>query len=223
MAQSHNFNNWMYEEIFPVLHGDILEIGSGLGTFSEKIIKDFPNSSITLSEISTNYLEMLKKKFQSQKISIFKLELNSKTDYDKIGYEKYDSIFALNVLEHVKNDEFALEQLYKMLKRNGKLVLLVPCHKFLYNKIDENVGHYRRYTKNELKSKIFKTKFKIEKMIYFNMLGIIGWYINGNLFHDSEVNPSAAKLFEKIVPIEKFIEKIFGRPTGLSIICYLKK
>ena len=47
MSASHRFNDWMYKEILPSLRGDILEIGSGIGTFSEKLIKDFPHSSLT--------------------------------------------------------------------------------------------------------------------------------------------------------------------------------
>jgi len=85
------------------------------------------------------------------------------------------------VEEHIKNDELALGFLYKMLRKGGKLILLVLCHKFLYNVIDESIGHWRRYTKSELISKIMKTKFRIEKIFYFNVLGMIGWYLNGNI------------------------------------------
>src|SRR3989338_6811337 len=153
MVSCHNFNNWMYQEILPGLKGDILEIGSGLGVFSEKIIHDFPNSSITLSEISTKYVADLRNKFSQKRVTICKLDLNKKEDYEQIGYEKFDSIFALNVLEHVENDTFALKQLYQMLRPDGNLIILVPCHKFLYNVIDHQVAHFRRYTEKELVQK----------------------------------------------------------------------
>jgi len=41
---SQNFTNWMYQEIFPRLKGNILEIESCLGTYSKRTIKDFPES-----------------------------------------------------------------------------------------------------------------------------------------------------------------------------------
>ena len=75
-----------------------------------------------------------------------------------------------------------------MLKDNGRLVILVPCHKFLYNVIDKNVGHFRRNSKKELEVKIRKTGFTIEKMYYFNSLGVLGWYLNGNVFKNSKVS-----------------------------------
>jgi 2-polyprenyl-3-methyl-5-hydroxy-6-metoxy-1,4-benzoquinol methylase len=215
----------MYREMLPALRGDILEIGSGLGTFSEKIIRDMStHCHITLTEISSSYLEQLQNRFSSHNnVSIYKLDLNNKADYDKVGHEKFDTIVAMNVLEHVKNDEFTLEQLCRLLKKHGMLVVLVPCHKFLYNVIDRNVGHFRRYTKKELEHKIRKAQFSIERMFYFNMFGIIGWYLNGNLAKKTQINSAALKIFDRLVPLSQHIEKLTGKKVGLSIICYLKK
>jgi ubiquinone/menaquinone biosynthesis C-methylase UbiE len=215
----------MYKEISQGLKGDILEIGSGLGTVSEKIITDMsPASRIILTDISSCYLEQLQEKFSCNKnVSVCRLDLNCKADYDKVGYEKFDSIVALNVLEHVQNDEFALQQLYKMLKNEGTLILLVPCHKFLYNVIDTNVGHFRRYTKKELEYKVSKTRFVIQQIFYFNMLGIVGWYLNGNLAKNANINSTASKIFDRLVPVSQNLEKIMGKKIGLSIVCYLRK
>lgn len=218
-----NFNNWIYDEIQSGLAGDLLEVGSGIGTFSEKIIKNFPTSSITLSDVSNNYVENLKKKFQNNHVSVEKLDLNNNKDFQRIGYGRFDSVFAINVLEHVKDDEYCIEQLYKMLRENGTLIILVPCHKFLYNIIDSKIGHFRRYTKKELKTKIGKTHFKIEKMFYFNMIGILGWYLNGDLKKKVEINKTLFNIFDKTIPVFRFFETITGKKIGLSIICFLRK
>ncbi|MDE2589986.1 MAG: methyltransferase domain-containing protein, partial [Patescibacteria group bacterium] len=148
---------------------------------------------------------------------------NNEQDFIKIGYEKFDSIIAINVLEHVENDEFAIKELYKMLKNEGTLIILVPCHKFLYNDIDAKVGHFRRYSKVDLEFKVKKTHFKIAKIFYFNMLGILGWYINGNLIKSSTVSPTATKIFDRITPLSRFSERILRRKVGLSLICFLRK
>lgn len=238
VSQNNRFNNWIYNEILPGLKGDILEVGSGIGTISEKIVRDLPLSNITLTDISLQYVKKLEERFLSKSntnnnaynknknknnISVCKLDLNCKEDYEKIGYEKFDSIIAINVLEHVEDDVFALQQLQKMLKKEGMLIILVPCHKFLYNIIDKKVGHLRRYTKKDLEFKIRKTQFIVEQTFYFNMLGIVGWYINGNLAKSPKINGTASRLFDRTVPLLKSVEKITGRKIGLSIICYLKK
>jgi SAM-dependent methyltransferase len=231
VSQNNRFNNWIYDEILPGLKGDILEVGSGIGTFSEKIIRDFPLSHITLTDISLAYVKRLEKRFSksnnnnddNNNISICKLDLNCKEDYDKIGYERFDSIIAINVLEHVENDIYALQQLHKLLKNGGMLIILVPCHKFLYNIIDKKIGHLRRYSKKDLEFKITETRFNVERMFYFNMLGIIGWYVNGNLAKSPKINRNASELFGRIVPLLKYAEKMTAKKIGLSIICYLKK
>ena len=218
-----NFTKWVMDETFSKLKGDILEIGSGLGTYSEQIIKNHPDSKITLSDISLSYIQNLKKSFLSDSVNVFKLDLNIKDDFKEIGYDKFDSIIAINVLEHVKDDEFALSELYKMLKNNGTLIILVPANKFLYNIIDKNIGHWRRYTKKELKNRLSEKNFLIEKIYSFNILGILGWFLNGNIFKKSEINQNASSLFDKLVPFMKILEKYSGRPFGLSVICYCKK
>jgi len=218
-----NFTKWVIDETSSELKGNILEIGCGLGTYSEHLIKNYPNSNITLSDISLSYIHNLKEKFSSPKIQFYKLDLNNIDDFSKIGYDKFDSIIAINVLEHVKDDEFALRELYKMLKKEGSLIILVPAYKFLYNIIDKSIGHWRRYTKKELKEKLVKNNFSIKKMHSFNILGIFGWYLNGNVFKKSEINKEASSLFDKLVPAMKIIEKLSRRKFGLSIICYCKK
>jgi SAM-dependent methyltransferase len=225
LSQTRLFNDWIYEQIFPGIKGDILEVGSGIGTFSEKIIWDLPNSNITLTDVSTRYVKQLEQKFchNNSRVSSYKLDLNSKDDCQKIGYGKFDSIIAINVLEHVEHDEFALHQLYDMLGMEGRLIILVPCYRFLYNTIDNDIGHFRRYTKSDLESKIKNTKFSIDQLFYFNMLGVVGWYINGNLGKSPKINSTASKVFDRTVPLLKLVEKIIGRRIGLSLICYLKK
>lgn len=218
-----NFTKWVAEETFSELKGDILEIGSGLGTYSKQIIENFPNSKITLTDISPSYVKSLEKNFGSKSINVFKLDLNNKEDFKKIGYEKFDSIIAINVLEHVKDDNFALLELHKMLKKDGTLIILVPSNKFLYNIIDKSIGHWRRYSKLELKTKVLNTDFHIKKIYSFNMLGMLGWFLNGNVFKKSEINKNASSLFDKLVPIMKIIEQVLRKSFGLSLICNCKK
>jgi SAM-dependent methyltransferase len=226
-ARSHRFTEWLYHEVSAAIKGDVLEIGSGIGTYSEKIIRDKrPVSRVMLTDIAPRYVEILTEKFcfkNNDNVSVSRLDLNRVDDYEKIGYEKFDSILSLNVLEHVQNDVFALQQLYRMLKDGGTMVLLVPCHKFLFNVLDKKAGHFRRYTKKELERKISITQFTIERIFYFNMLGILGWYLNGSLAKNPNINGRAYKVFDSLVPLSEYFESLIGRRFGLSIICYLKK
>jgi ubiquinone/menaquinone biosynthesis C-methylase UbiE len=228
ISENYRFNDWMFRQINKGLretNGNVLEVGSGLGTFSDKIIQcKSPESKIILTDISDKYLRRLRQKYSSHKnVTVCRLDLDRGEDYGKIGYGMFSFIIALNVLEHIKDDQFALQELYGMLQKDGMLVILVPCHKFLYNVIDVNVGHYRRYAKKELLKKINMTHFYVERISYFNTLGIAGWYINGNLWREPRINRVASKWFDRLVPVLEYLDRITFNITGLSLICYLKK
>lgn len=218
-----NFTKWIFDEVSPALKGNILEVGSGLGTFSEHIINKFPESSITLSDISNIYMKNLKDRFGSKRVDVYKLDLNNSEDFQKISHKKFDSIIAINVLEHIENDKLALRQLRDLLNPDGTLVILVPANKFLYNVIDKSIDHWRRYTKDELRTKLQEHQFSVKRIFSFNILGMIGWYINGNIFKNPVINKQASGIFDKLIPIMKIVEKLLGRKIGLSIICFAKK
>jgi len=225
VAQSDNFNNWMYGEIKPYVKGDILEVGSGLGTFSQKIIADFPQSEIYLSDINEEYLLKLREKFGvKNNVKVIKLDLNNKSDFTAIGENKFNAIICLNVLEHVVDDSLALQEMKKLLKPDGFLILLVPSHPWLYNKLDRAVGHYRRYNQQELKQKLTQVGFKLERIFHFNFFAIFGWFGEGSVLQQSIHNHNLFWLFDKLVPIFKWLEKHFlFKRLGISLIVIAKK
>lgn len=214
---SNKFTDWLFDQIKSDIRGNILEIGSGVGTYSKKLIKKYGKDKVVLSDIDSEYLKNLKNEFKKTKI--LNLDLNKKPNLNL----KFDTIIALNVLEHVKNDSDALMNLKKILKPNGNLILLVPAHKNLFNEIDKAVGHFRRYKKKELIKKSLKAGFEIKKVFYFNFLAIPAWYVNGNILKKAAISEGAMGFYNKLVPILRFTEeKILKKRVGISLIIILK-
>ena len=215
---------WTYSEIKPYLKGTILEIGSGIGRISKKIVQNYPKNKIYLSDIDQKYIEFLKEKFKNNlNIQCIKLDLNNLADFKNLE-NKFDSGFANHVLEHVKDDVLALNEIYKVLKENGTFVIIVPIHPVLFNSLDISLGHYRRYATKDFVEKIAKTQFKIKKITYMNLPGIIGWYLAGNILKKNTLSKSAIKLYDLGVPFFKFIERnIFRKKIGLAMIVVLEK
>lgn len=222
LDKANNFTDWMYDEIRPYLKGNIFEVGSGQGTYSRKIIKDFPNSKIVLSDIDKDYVGKLGR-FASRDVAVLDVDISKKEDFKKIKFP-IDSFFALNVLEHIEDDLSAMNNVYDALRPGGRFIVLVPAHKFLYNCIDESIGHYRRYTSADMLEKVSKTKFKVKRLFYFNFLSIFGWYLNGNILQKKVINEGAVGLLNKLVPILKFFETyILRKRMGISLIVILEK
>jgi 2-polyprenyl-3-methyl-5-hydroxy-6-metoxy-1,4-benzoquinol methylase len=221
--KANRFTDWMFSEINPYIEGNILEVGSGIGTFSKKITSDFKDRKIILSDIDPEYVKGLRNAYSPNKnIQAIKLDLGRSSDFQNIN-NKINTVIALNVLEHVENDVDALKNIYNLLAPNGKLILLVPAHKFLFNCIDVSLDHFRRYTKKELLQKISQTDFKLKKLFYFNFPAIVGWYFNGNILKKN-ISEGSVSLFNKFIPLFRFFEKyILQKKVGISLIAILKK
>ncbi|UYP47701.1 hypothetical protein NEF87_003986 [Candidatus Lokiarchaeum ossiferum] len=63
----------------------------------------------------------------------------------------FDLVSALDVIEHVKNDQLAASELVRVLKTKGTLLLSVPHRMKYYSHQDVIIGHYRRYELNQLR------------------------------------------------------------------------
>jgi SAM-dependent methyltransferase len=153
ISEADNFNRWMYQTIKPHCSGNILEVGSGIGNISQFFLAD--NQEISLSDLSTDYFRILENKFSSYPNlkSLFTLDFAEKeleTKYPQL-IGKFDTVFALNVLEHVPDHEQSIRNCYKLLKPGGKLVILVPAFQSLFNQFDVALEHQRRYTPQTLK------------------------------------------------------------------------
>jgi len=77
----------------------------------------------------------------------------------------YDLLLCGEVLEHIEDDEHFLEEISRLAAINAVLILTVPLDMSLWSKADENAGHFRRYTKSEIFSKLQKAGFIIEEYV----------------------------------------------------------
>ena len=85
---------------------------------------------------------------------------------------EFDVVCMFDVLEHIEQDDKALENSFNMLSAGGKIALTVPSHMWLWNRDDAIAGHKIRYTKKELINKLESSGFEILKARYF-FIGII--------------------------------------------------
>jgi SAM-dependent methyltransferase len=225
MAEAYQLNKWMYNTIKPYCTGNILEIGSGIGNLSDFFIKD--KYSITLSDIRKNYCELLREKFSENNCCKGVIELDisdpliSAKDYPYNG--KFDTVFSLNVVEHIKDDSGAVKNCFSLLKPGGTLIILVPAGKKLYNSFDRELEHYKRYSRKELINLVESNNFCVKKIQYFNFVGMFGWFIFGNILKRKLIPKNQTKIFNFLTPIFKLFDAIVFRKAGLSLIIFATK
>lgn len=216
ISKADRFNLWMYETIVPFCQGNILEIGSGIGNITQYFVLD--NKNITLSDLRENYCALLKEKFPENEV----VKIDLVADGFELKYSDYlntfDSVFALNVIEHIEHDSLAIHNCKKLLKPGGKLVILVPAYQFLYNEFDLSLGHFRRYNKTSLNALVQKSGFSIVKSFYFNCVGIAGWFVSGKIFKNKTIPEGQMGFYNALVPLIKVIDFLVLKKVGLSVV-----
>lgn len=90
--------------------------------------------------------------------------------------ETFDEVYSKNLLEHLRNVGFFLEECHRALKPNGKLVLVTDnasrllhhfgTHTGRYERLHEGDHHYNLFTMQHLKNHLSAVGFKILKIEY---------------------------------------------------------
>ena len=68
--------------------------------------------------------------------------------------ETFDGVICSEVIEHIEEDEKALEEMARILRQGGELILTCPMHQSYFGFDDELVGHFRRYETGDLQSRL---------------------------------------------------------------------
>lgn len=138
--------------------------------------------------------------------------------------QQYDVIVMVNVLKHIEDDVAALHGLWRHLNPKGHLLLYVPAMPFLYSRQDQEIGHYRRYTRHILEERLLNANFSIAKNRYMDVLGIMPWYLVNTLGRQTTINAVAVKFYDSIgIPITKFFEKFISFPIGKKLVTIAQK
>lgn len=220
LQEANNYNKWIANSILKHVSSPVLEIGAGTGNLSKHFLKQ---KKIFLTDIDAGLVKLLKKTFSKEK-NVFVKRLNITQKIPKNIQSAFASVYAINVLEHITDDEKALRNIHKILKENGKLLLLVPAKKIAFTKLDQELGHIRRYEKKELKEKLLRNKFTIEKMYFFNIVGLLSWVIRDKVMRKNiHLQSHHIKIFDSIVPMLRVIESIIPVPVGISLIVVARK
>lgn len=188
----------------------IMEFGAGRGEFINRF-KDWQNLETFALEIDPVYFQNLNQSHHA---------LLSLQDRPK----QMDFIYAIDVLEHIEDDEQAFRDLYEALDPGGKILIYVPARMELYSPFDKSIGHFRRYHKKELGEKITAAGFQLEKLRYHELIGYFAAYYNKFFAKDGELNASAVRTYDKlIVPTTNVLEKVINPPIGKSLYALASK
>jgi ubiquinone/menaquinone biosynthesis C-methylase UbiE len=220
LGEAAAYHGWLFEKIRWWLGESVLEVGCGTGNLTGLLLNE---REVIASDINAKYLRTVGDRFggHSNLKGILAWDLQQAPPKDLKA--SIDTIVCSNVLEHMRDDDAVLRTFYRLLPLKGKVVILVPALKMLHNTLDKELGHFRRYGKKQLIQKLKQNHFTICHLKYFNLFGILGWFLNGTLLHRRLLSGKQVRIFNKMVPVFIEIEKIVPTFVGQSLIAVGEK
>ncbi len=135
----------------------ILDAGCGTGVMSNELAKLGKVIGVDTSEEALKF-------YKSRGLNGMLSDIKELPFPDKC----FDFVIASDVLEHVSDDFAALNELKRVLKDDGYIIVTVPAHQFLYSAHDKALNHYRRYSKKCLLNLINQCELRVYKLSYTN-------------------------------------------------------
>jgi SAM-dependent methyltransferase len=218
MSFAINYHEWIIEELVPFFGQSVVEVGAGAGDLTAMLLQT-ELKHLFAFEPSSNVFPLLRSKIKGlSRVTA----INEFFSPDHVP-EAIDSVLYINVLEHIEDDHAELLTAYHAIRHGGHLLLFVPALSWLFSDADKNVGHFRRYHMKPLVTLVEKAGFVVEKTRYFDLAGIIPWYVNFVLLKNTFSARNVALYDKVVVPPMRLFEKAITPPIGKNILLVAKK
>jgi glycosyltransferase involved in cell wall biosynthesis/SAM-dependent methyltransferase len=219
LARAPRFNAWMADTIRAYCGERVLEIGSGIGSLTRRLI---PRTKYVASDINPLYLQTLANLGVDRPyVQTAYCDVTDLSSFPRIDAE-YDTVICLNVIEHVDDDRAALLNINRVLARSGRAIILVPQGPRNLGTLDEVLGHRRRYTRQSLTALAAECGFDVSTMIEFNRIGTLAWFLNGKVLRRRSFGLGQIWLLDLLTPVFRRLDAVLPLPP-LSLIAVLER
>ena len=135
----------------------VLEIGCSSGFLLRHLVRLLSGHRIVGADYTRETLELLGR--QLPDVPLIQFDLTR----CPLPADFADVVVLLNVLEHIKDHEAALMQLFRIVRPGGAVIIEVPAGPLLFDVYDRVLMHFRRYSMGELTMIIEKQGLTIER------------------------------------------------------------
>ena len=211
LAEAQRFNRWMAGVIQPYIGKRVLETGAGIGNLTRILCPR--RERYIAGDIDAEYLARLRARFQHRpKMEVRHCDLSNPADFEALA-GAVDSVVCLNVLEHVEDEMAGLRNIYTALRPGGRAIVLVPHDQEIFGSLDTALGHFRRYSREELQRKMEQVGFRVECILDFNRISRPAWYVNGRWLKRKTIGRLQLRLFDRMVWLWRRIDRWLPWPS----------
>ena len=218
-ARAPRINAWIYGKLRAAIEGDVLEIGSGTGNLSRLILGDARR--LVLTDVDPRYLDTLRRDLAGDaRVEVTPWNLDDPPPAILTrGGRQFDTIIAVNVIEHLRDDQSAARALASLLKPGGSLLVYVPACPWAFGSLDVALGHHRRYTRASLRALLRGAGLDPLRLRYMNRLGLLGWLVSGRVLGRRVLSARMIALFDRIVGLARAVDFFLAPlPWGLGLV-----
>jgi 2-polyprenyl-3-methyl-5-hydroxy-6-metoxy-1,4-benzoquinol methylase len=214
--KARNWKAYWRAQIRGFIRGEVLEVGAGIGANTQALAGlDFERWICLEPDAALAARIALPPGGRHEKAT--------GTIHDLPAAAKFETIFYLDVLEHIEDDRGELARAAARLKPGGALVILAPAHPFLYTPFDAAIGHFRRYTRKTLRAAAPPT-LRLEKLVYLDAAGMLASAANRLLLHSASPTERQILTWDRLlVPVSRVIDPIFLGRAGKSVLAVWRK
>jgi len=220
LSEAQRFNRWMANTIEPYIGKRVLEAGAGIGNLTRLLCSR--RERYVAADLEVEYLAHLRARFQHRpRMEVRHCDLSNPAEFQALACAM-DSVVCLNVLEHIEDDMTGLRNIYSALQHGGRAIVLVPHDQRVYGSLDTALGHYRRYSREELRQKMEHVGFRVERILDFNRISRPAWYVNGRWLNRKTIGRFQLRMFDRTVWLWRRIDPLLPWPPTSIIAVAVK-
>ena len=128
----------------------ILEVGPGSDPFVVQIPKEQELDRVLAIDYCHEVIEQNKRTFDDERVEFRAVNLTDEAQAETIEGD-FDYAVCNATVEHVPDDQALVDRIYERLRPGGGFVFSTVVHQWMYNDWDHAMGHYRRYSRQDLR------------------------------------------------------------------------
>jgi hypothetical protein len=221
-AEALNWKAYWSNSLSQYATGTVIEVGAGIGASTKYICANSGVSRFICLEPDPNFAAHLSNMIATGSLPNY-CEIICSTLSDLPLNVRANSIFYIDVLEHIERDTEEVAIAANHLMPGGRLIMLSPAFNWLYSPFDKAIGHHRRYSRRDVK-RLTPPGLEVERVFFLDSVGMLLSVANRLILRSATPTPSQVRIWDRnIVPISRHVDRVLGTIGGRSIIIVWKR